>query len=658
MGPSLEGSSVGMENIGKYKIETKIGAGGFGEVFKGYDPFIKRHVAVKTCRSDDAEIRERFFQEAEIAGKLQHRNITTVYDFGIHDGLPFLIQEYLSGEDLDVKIKRRDFLPYPEKLYYLLQIARGLGHAHSKGVIHRDIKPANIRILEEGAAKIMDFGIAKLALQESGLTQTGMTLGTAAYLAPEQIRGEPVDLRTDVFSFGSLAYELLTYERPFQGDQISAVLYQLLHNAPRPIVDFWPAVPPELVALVDRCLQKSPDRRFADGNAVARELEGLQKLGRTPTAEVSLADGASVIAAATSPTTAAEGMGRETATIAMQPGAADPAPAPGNEATRRLQPTDQVSTAALPQSALAPALSVEAPAQATAVSPAGLDAVTYTATTDDNTQLSTQPSFAAQATRKSPFSTALGLGLLVLIGGAMAAAGGWWLGQQRTATAADPGSPAASSTGTERPEAGGGESQPDPEPEADAVAQTESPVSDPVAPEEDAAPAPPPTAPAQGTLQVPAAGWTDGVRLTIAKKTYGLHVRRTIPLPPGTYPAVFTVDHEGYDPGQKTVTVKITPGNTQTLDIPIPHPGALTVRPLPGKPQGEVFLDGESIGATPLTRLLRVPGDYQIEVRPRAGEEEGLAESVTLEAGREALIFFDLSARTVTRRAKDLGSID
>ncbi|MEM7584482.1 MAG: serine/threonine-protein kinase [Acidobacteriota bacterium] len=199
-----------MESIGKYKIEKKIGSGGFGEVFKGYDPFIKRHVAVKTCISSDEEIRNRFFQEAEIAGNLQHRNITTVYDFGIHEGLPYLIQEYLSGEDLDSKIKRRDFLPYPEKLYYLLQIARGLAKAHAKGVIHRDIKPANIRVLEDGTVKIMDFGIAKLAQQESGLTQTGMTLGTAAYLAPEQIRGEAVDTATDIFSFGVLAYELLT----------------------------------------------------------------------------------------------------------------------------------------------------------------------------------------------------------------------------------------------------------------------------------------------------------------------------------------------------------------------------------------------------------------------------------------------------------------
>ena len=269
-----------MENIGKYKIEEKIGVGGFGEVFKGYDPFIKRHVAVKTCSSEDGEIKDRFFREAEIAGNLHHKNITTVFDFGVHEGLPYLIQEYLTGEDLDAKIKRRDFLPYPEKLYYLLQVARGLAHAHSKGVIHRDIKPANIRILEDGTTKIMDFGIARLAQQESGLTKTGMTVGTAAYLAPEQVRGAPVDLRTDVFSYGVMAYELLTGERPFQGEQISTVIYQLLNHEPKPIAELWPAAPPDMVAVVDRCLKKEADERFAGGRELVKAFEALQKRGR------------------------------------------------------------------------------------------------------------------------------------------------------------------------------------------------------------------------------------------------------------------------------------------------------------------------------------------------------------------------------------------
>ena len=149
-----------METLDKYQVLEKIGVGGFGVVYKAYDPFIKRAVAIKTCTSEDAEMRERFMSEAEIAGNLHHRNIVTVYDFGFKDGVPYLVQEYLSGEDLDRKIKRREFLSLPEKLLYLVQIVRGLQYAHSRGVVHRDIKPANIRILEDDTAKIMDFGIA------------------------------------------------------------------------------------------------------------------------------------------------------------------------------------------------------------------------------------------------------------------------------------------------------------------------------------------------------------------------------------------------------------------------------------------------------------------------------------------------------------------
>ncbi len=232
-----------METLDKYQVLEKIGVGGFGVVYKAYDPFIKRHVAIKTCTSEDTETRERFMREAEIAGNLHHRNIVTVYDFGFKDGVPYLVQEYLSGEDLDRKIKRRDFLSLPEKLLYLVQIARGLQYAHSRGVVHRDIKPANIRILEDDTAKIMDFGIAKLAQHQEALTQAGITLGTAAYLAPEQIRGGAFDARTDLFSFGVLAYELFALERPFQGAEISAVFYKILNEEPPQLSEKSPDCP-------------------------------------------------------------------------------------------------------------------------------------------------------------------------------------------------------------------------------------------------------------------------------------------------------------------------------------------------------------------------------------------------------------------------------
>src|SRR5215468_3544441 len=159
-----------LEKIGKYEILEQIGVGGFGAVYRGRDPFIKRTVAIKTCQVNDEEIKHRFFREAELAGNLHHRNITTIYDFGVENGIPYIVQEFLTGEDLDKIIKRADKLPVSRKVEILMAIADGLGYAHQHSIIHRDIKPANIRVLEDGSVKIMDFGIAKSLATASNLT--------------------------------------------------------------------------------------------------------------------------------------------------------------------------------------------------------------------------------------------------------------------------------------------------------------------------------------------------------------------------------------------------------------------------------------------------------------------------------------------------------
>src|SRR5262247_3106067 len=161
-----------LEKIGKYEVSEQIGVGGFGAVYRGRDPFIKRTVAIKTCQVNDEEIKHRFFREAELAGNLHHRNITTIYDFGVENGIPYIVQEFLTGEDLDKKIKRGEPIAAARKVEILMAIA-------------------------DGTVKVMDFGIAKSLQTESNLTQTGITLGTSAYLAPEQIRGEAIDRRTD-----------------------------------------------------------------------------------------------------------------------------------------------------------------------------------------------------------------------------------------------------------------------------------------------------------------------------------------------------------------------------------------------------------------------------------------------------------------------------
>ncbi len=280
-----------LEKIGKYEVSEQIGVGGFGAVYRGRDPFIKRTVAIKTCQVNDEEIKHRFFREAELAGNLHHRNITTIYDFGVENGIPYIVQEFLTGEDLDKKIKRGDPIPVVRKIEILMAIAEGLGYAHGASIIHRDVKPANVRILEDGTVKVMDFGIAKSLQTESNLTQTGITLGTSAYLAPEQIRGEAIDRRTDVFALGVLSYELLAYRKPFRGEHLSTILYKILNENPEPVETIAPDVPPALVAVVNRALAKSPADRYAtmeelrrDLQVVHRELSGQS--GRYPVTHV------------------------------------------------------------------------------------------------------------------------------------------------------------------------------------------------------------------------------------------------------------------------------------------------------------------------------------------------------------------------------------
>ena len=282
-----------MDQIGKYEILDKIGSGGFAVVYKGYDPFIKRPVAIKVCYSRDEETRERFHREAEIAGRLEHRNITGIYDFGIHEQMPYLVEEYLSGEDLANLVRRKEPEALEEKVEYLLQIAGGLEYAHSQGVIHRDVKPSNIRVLDNGQIKIMDFGTAKMTNVESNLTQTGMTLGTVAYLSPQRLLGQDKgSAMSDIFSFGVLAYELLSFRRPFPGRSIPNLIDQVLNAAPVPISESWPNCPQELGEVIHRCLEKETAKRFPSCTHVIRELEDF-RLGQTysniPTAESSSA---------------------------------------------------------------------------------------------------------------------------------------------------------------------------------------------------------------------------------------------------------------------------------------------------------------------------------------------------------------------------------
>ena len=265
-----------VDSIGKYEILEKIGEGGFGVVYKGRDPFIKRIVAIKTCSSEDPGVRERFFLEARIAGNLHHPNVVMIHDFGLDEETPFLVQEFLDGEDLDRMIEERRDIPIEQKIDHLYEVARGLGYAHSHDVIHRDIKPANIRVLASGRVKVMDFGIAKLKGQASGLTETGTTVGTVSYLSPEQLRGLELDQRSDIFSFGILAYELVFGTRPFEARNFSELCRQILMLDPDRLDQLVPSCPAALADVVQKCLAKDRDERYDAFDKVQHELMALR----------------------------------------------------------------------------------------------------------------------------------------------------------------------------------------------------------------------------------------------------------------------------------------------------------------------------------------------------------------------------------------------
>ncbi|MCP4660882.1 MAG: serine/threonine protein kinase [bacterium] len=267
-------SAGGPARIGKYEILAKIAQGGFGEVFLGRDDLLKRLVAIKTCTAPD-DFYRRFLREVEIVGRLKHPNIITVYDAGFHDEVPFLVVEYLAGEDLADAIRQLRPSPPAGRLATLLQVARALEYAHARGVIHRDVKPSNIRVLGDGRVTLMDFGIAKLQGDGTHLTEPGATVGTLAYIAPEQLLGEAIDGRADIFSFGAVAYELLSYRRPFPGDTDPALLVQILRQEPTALAQLWPGCPPRLAALVARCLEKEPADRFPDCTSLIAELTAV-----------------------------------------------------------------------------------------------------------------------------------------------------------------------------------------------------------------------------------------------------------------------------------------------------------------------------------------------------------------------------------------------
>jgi tRNA A-37 threonylcarbamoyl transferase component Bud32 len=266
-----------VESLGRYRIEKELGRGAMGQVFLAYDPEIDRRVAIKTVQifaslpdADRLLARERFLREARSAGKLLHPGIVTIFDVGESDGVPYLAMEFIEGTTLDAFCRGDALLPVPDVVALIASAAEALGFAHARGIVHRDIKPANLMRVGDRAVKIMDFGLAKSAA--TSMTHDGALFGTPNYMSPEQVRGDALDGRTDLFSLGVVCYEMLTGVKPFGGDSISSVLYRIVHEPPKDASLRLDRVAPSLAAFLSRALAKDPDLRYADGAAFAEAL--------------------------------------------------------------------------------------------------------------------------------------------------------------------------------------------------------------------------------------------------------------------------------------------------------------------------------------------------------------------------------------------------
>jgi len=273
-GLAVEGQ---LQAVGRYQLIEKIGHGSMGVVYRALDPQRGREVAVKVMAqelSDDPELAERFRREALAAAQLGHRNITQVYDLGEEGQQLYMAMELLDGADLKSLIEGGSAGSVRTKLAVMVQAAAGMAAVHALGLVHRDLKPANIHVKPDGLVKIMDFGLVRLG--DSEMTRTGMVLGSPSYMAPEQIRGEKVDARSDVFALGAVFYELLAGRRAFGGKGIAQIMTGVLSGQPEPLAVTAPDVPRPLARIVERCLQKAATDRYQTAGELHAALEVAQ----------------------------------------------------------------------------------------------------------------------------------------------------------------------------------------------------------------------------------------------------------------------------------------------------------------------------------------------------------------------------------------------
>ena len=270
-----------IEKLGRYVIVEEIGQGAMGVVYKAVDPLIDRTVAIKTINLDLskeelANFEKRFQREVQSAGKLNHPNIVTVYDVGRTEGVAYMAMEFLEGKELREILDSGVVLPVEKVMHIATQVAEGLGFAHEHGIVHRDVKPSNVMVLKNGLVKITDFGIAQMS--SATRTMSGMVMGSPKYMSPEQVVGQAVDGRSDIFSLGIMLYEMLTGKTPFTGENISAIMYQILNDDPIPPRTFNQSIPEAINFIVLKALSKHPDQRYQNAKEMARDLKRYKSL--------------------------------------------------------------------------------------------------------------------------------------------------------------------------------------------------------------------------------------------------------------------------------------------------------------------------------------------------------------------------------------------
>ncbi|UCC45619.1 MAG: protein kinase [Candidatus Zixiibacteriota bacterium] len=271
------GTAPQITHLGRYQITGTLGRGAMGHVYRGIDPAINRPVALKTIRLDFVndpdemeELKERLFREAQAAGKLSHPNIVTIYDVGSEGHLQYIAMEFLEGSTLDEMIKKKVKFNYKIIAQIIIQICSALEYAHEQGIVHRDIKPANIMVLKDYRVKVMDYGIARI--DSNSMTKTGIAMGTPNYISPEQLKGQPVDQRADIFSLGVVFYEMLLGRRPFKGENLTSLIYSTLNHDPMKPSNVNPQIPLLFDHIIDKALRKNPSERYQRAKEMVSDL--------------------------------------------------------------------------------------------------------------------------------------------------------------------------------------------------------------------------------------------------------------------------------------------------------------------------------------------------------------------------------------------------